>query len=109
MDNNKIRNIRLHLMLSVKERQQLQERMEEVGTANMSAFIRKMALSGYTIRVDTAPLKELVSLQRRCVNNLKQISKHVDSPEIVELQKSYTELWEQISEILEVFAKLMVM
>ena len=30
MDNNKIRNIRLHLMLSVKERQQLQERMEEV-------------------------------------------------------------------------------
>lgn len=43
-----------------------------------AAFLCKMAVDGYAINIDLAPAKELISLQRRCVNNLKQTAKHAE-------------------------------
>ncbi|MEC0237169.1 plasmid mobilization relaxosome protein MobC [Paenibacillus kribbensis] len=76
--------------------------MKELNSQNQSAFIRKMAIDGYAVNVDLAPVKELVSLQRRCVNNLAQIAKYAQvnntyQAEIMELQKGYDKLWEQYS------------
>lgn len=53
--------------------------MAEAGIRNMSAYIRKMALGGYVLHVDLEPVKELVSLQRRCANNLNQAAIHANS------------------------------
>ena len=69
-------------MVSEKELQQVKERVAEAGTINRSAFVRRMAMKGYAINVDISFARELVSLQRRCVNNLKQITVHTDSHEI---------------------------
>ena len=33
-----------------------------------------MALNGYILHIDLAPVKELISLQRRCSNNLNQVA-----------------------------------
>ena len=41
---------------------------------NMGAYMRKMALNGYVLHVDLSPVRELVSLQRRCSNNLNQVA-----------------------------------
>jgi len=65
--------------ISHEEYELIQERMAEAGTANMSAFIRKMALNGYVLHVDLSPVKELVSLQRRCSANLNQIAVNVNT------------------------------
>ena len=59
------RNIPLYVMGSPEELEQLHTRMDEAGVRNMSAFVRKMALSGYILHVDLSPVRELVSLQRR--------------------------------------------
>ena len=86
--------------------------MNEAGTANMSAFIRKMALNGYVLHVDLAPVKELVSLQRRCSNNLNQISANVNTyggiypQELASLQKDYTALWNPLSDLIKQLADL---
>ncbi|MEG1346402.1 MAG: plasmid mobilization relaxosome protein MobC, partial [Acidaminococcaceae bacterium] len=64
------RNIHLHIMVSPEELEQIQERMAEAGIRNAGAFVWKMALNGYLLHVDLAPVRELVSLQRRCANNL---------------------------------------
>ena len=53
--------------------------MAEAGIRNMSAYIRKMALGGYVLHVDLEPVKELVSLQRCCANNLNQAAIHANS------------------------------
>ena len=108
------RNLRLHIMVSREELDTIKERMEEVDSRNRVAFLRKMAVDGYAVNVDIAPVKELISLQRRCVNNLKQIAKHAEEPgvyqaEITELQKGYAELWEQYSKLLKHLAKLVVL
>ena len=44
--------------------------------SNAGAYVRKMALNGYILHIDLAPVKELISLQRRCSNNLNQVAIH---------------------------------
>lgn len=108
------RNLRLHIMVTNEELATIRERMAEVGSQNQSAFLRKLAIDGYAVNVDLAPVKELLSLQRRSVNNLAQIAKHAQAhnayqSEIAELQKGYAELWKQYSGLLEQLAKLVIL
>ena len=41
---------RFELRLSEAEYARIQENMQEIGTRNMSAYLRKMALDGYCIQ-----------------------------------------------------------
>ena len=101
------RPVHLHVMLSEAERDQIQDRMDEAGVRNMSAYVRKMALNGYVLHVDLSPVRELVSLQRRCANNLNQVAIHVNTyggiypDEIKALQRDYADLWGPLSDLLK--------
>lgn len=100
------RGVPLFVWVSEEEYAAIQERMEEAGTQNLSAHIRKMALNGYVLNVDLSPVRELVSLQRRCANNINQVAIHANTygvypSEITALQKDYTELWGRVSEVLK--------
>ena len=68
------RNVHLHVMVTEDELAAIHARMAEAGISNTGAYVRKMALNGYILHVDLAPVKELVSLQRRCSNNLNQVA-----------------------------------
>ena len=57
-------------MVSEGEQALIRERMAEAGIRNMGAYMRKMALNGYVLHVDLSPVRELVSLQRRCSKTL---------------------------------------
>jgi len=109
------RDIRVDLRISQEEYELIQERMDEAGTKNMSAFIRKMALNGYVLHVDLSPVKGLVSLQRRCSNNLNQIAVNVNTyggitpQEIKALQKDYAALWEPLSDLINRLADIVKM
>jgi len=86
--------------------------MEEVGTVNLSAFIRKQALNGFMLHVDLSPINELVYLQRKCSNNMNQIARNVNTyggiypQEIKTLQKDYEALWEPLSDLLKQLAEI---
>ena len=109
------RDIRVDLRISQEEYDLIQERMSEAGTANMSAFIRKMALNGYVLHVDLSPVRELVSLQRRCSNNLNQIAVSVNTyggiypQELIALQKDYAALWNPLSDLIKQLAGIVKM
>ena len=109
------RPVHLHVMLSEAERDQIQERMAEAGVRNMSAYVRKMALNGYVLHVDLSPVRELVSLQRRCANNLNQVAIHVNTyggiypDEIKALQRDYADLWEPLSELLKKLSEIVAL
>ena len=60
------RPVHLHVMVSEEELALIRERMAEAGVRNLGAYVRKMALNGYVLHVDLSPVRELVSLQRRC-------------------------------------------
>lgn len=105
------RDIHLHVMVTADELAQIHERMAEAGISNAGAFIRKMALNGYILHVDLAPVKELVTLQRRCANNLNQVAVHANTygvypEEITGLQRDYEKLWSRVSEVLRELSEL---
>jgi len=106
MGKKRRRSVHLNVMVTPKERELIQQRMDEAGIRNMGAYMRKMALNGYVLNVDLAPVRELVSLQRRCANNLNQVAIHANSygvypEEIKQLQRDYAALWEPMSALIK--------
>ncbi len=72
------------------------------GHPQHGAYMRKMALNGYVLHVDLSPVQELVSLQRRCSNNLNQVAIQANTyggiypEEIKALQRDYEKLWRPV-------------
>jgi len=109
--NHRKRNIHLHVMVTEDEMEAIHERMAEAGITNTGAFVRKMALNGNILHVDLSPVKELVSLQRRCSNNINQVAIHANTygiyqSEISGLQKDYAKLWGRVSDVLKQLAAI---
>ncbi len=110
MENRK-RNVHLHVMVTPDELAAIHERMTEVGISNAGAYVRKMALNGYILHIDLAPVKELISLQRRCSNNLNQVAVHAHTygvyPEEIDgLKRDYEKLWGEVSKVLRELSEL---
>ena len=107
MTKKRRRPVHLHVMVSEEEQALIRERMAEAGIRNMGAYMRKMALNGYVLHVDLSPVRELVSLQRRCSNNLKQVAIQANTyggiypEEIKGLQRDYEKLWGPLSDLLK--------
>lgn len=103
---NRQRNVQLHFMVSGEEREQIAQRMKQLGTQNMGAFLRKMAIDGYVLQLDTTDVKELVRVLRVTSNSLNQLTKranetgNVYSDDIEDLRKSYDKLWGMAEEIM---------
>lgn len=111
MSHRRKRDLHLHVMVSADELAAIHECMAGAGVRNAGAFVRKMALNGFVLNVDLAPVRELVSLLRRCSGNLNQIAIHANSYGIYEhevkgLQKDYAVLWEQVNDVLKQLAEV---
>ena len=74
---NRKRNIRMRFYVTPEERTIIEEKMAQLGTTNLSAYLRKMALDGYAVNLDLPELREMVSLLRRSSNNLNQLTRRV--------------------------------
>ncbi len=79
---------------------------------NMSAFMRKMAIDGYVIRLDLSDINEFSRLLRINANNLNQYAKKANQTgniyleDIKELQKQQEELWIALKEFLKPLSTL---
>ncbi len=109
---NRERNVQLHFMVSPKEKELIFQRMGIIGTKNMGAYLRKMAIDGYFITVDTTDVRELVRVLRITSNSLNQIAKKANITSIVErkdvdfLINSYNKLWTMAEDIMVRLAKI---
>ena len=103
----RVRDVPIYVWVRPDELEAIRERMAQAGIRNLSAYIRKMALTSYVLNVDLSPVQELVSLQRRCSNNLNQVAIQANTyggiypEEIKALQKDYADLWGPLSDLLE--------
>jgi len=96
----------LQVRLTKQEADLIRQRMNECGVRSLSAFIRKMALDGYIVKLDMEELTEMVKLLRNSSNNLNQIAKKVNSTgsiygaDVADMQEKQDEIWELAKEIL---------
>ena len=52
------RDVPVLFWVSAEEMNLIRQKMEQIGTGNLSAYLRKMAMDGYTIKLDLPELKE---------------------------------------------------
>ena len=65
----------MNFRVSPEELALIEQKMSQLGTVNREAYLRKMALDGYVVKLDLPELKELVSLMRYSSNNLNQLTR----------------------------------
>lgn len=94
------------------ERELITDKMAAANIRNREAYLRKMALDGYVVRLDLSDVRKMVSLLQNTTNNLNQIARRANETrsvyesDIRDLQAHYTQLWEQTEAILRGLAKL---
>ena len=106
------RDQQLHFRVSKPELERIHSKMAELGILSIGAYLRKMALDGYAIRLDLPELKELVSLLRRSSNNLNQLTRRVHETgrvydaDLEDIAQRQEQLWEGVKEILTQLSRL---
>ncbi len=97
----------IYVRVTKEEWDKIHERMVDAGMRNMSAFIRKMSLDGYLIKLDLTDVKEVLRLLHINSNNLNQYAKRANEAgsiyeaDVKELQESHTQILKMMGEILE--------
>ena len=69
------RTIGLYFMVSPEEMALIGKKMEQAGTKNKRAYLRKMAVDGYIVNLDMGSVKELTKLLRSLAANTNQIAR----------------------------------
>lgn len=81
-------------------------KMLKIGTKNREAYLRKMTLGSYVVKLDLPGLMEHVSLLRRSSNNLDQPTRRVYETgrvydtDLEDIAQSQERLWEVVKKIL---------
>ena len=75
---NRKRPIRVRTYLTEEELKMVHKRMAQMGTTNREAYMRKMALDGYILRLELPELKEYVAMQRVHSKRFNEITKRVN-------------------------------
>ena len=109
---NRRREVQVNFRVSPQELEMIEQKMAQLGTSNREAYLRKMALDGYVVRLELPELKELVSLMRYSSNNLNQLTRRVHETgriydaDLEDIAQRQDQLWAGVREILTQLAKL---
>ena len=106
------REVQLNFRVSLEELALIEQKMAQLGTKNREAYLRKMALDGYVVRLELPELKELVSLMRYSSNNLNQLTRRVHETgrfydaDLEDISRRQEALWDGVHQVLTQLAKL---
>ena len=72
------RDQQLHFRVSKPELDRIHVKMAELGIVSIGAYLRKMALDGYCIRLDLKEVNRMAYLLQMSSNSLKQCAKRAN-------------------------------
>ena len=100
------RSIQIKFYVTEHEYDLIEQRMKQLGTSNREAFLRKMAIDGYILKLEMPELKEIVSLMRYSSNNLNQIAKRLNESgriydaDIADMKVRQEQLWDMLRSVM---------
>ena len=103
---NRVRKVQLNFRVTEREKQLIEERMQEIGTTNREAYLRKIAIDGMLVKLEVPELKEIVSLMRRTSNNINQIARRLNETgriyevDITDVQNQQEQLWDMLNNLI---------
>ena len=111
-NRNRLRPKQIKFFVNDKEYELIRTKMAQMGTDNMSAYIRKMVIDGYVVKLDMPELRELTLKMKSISNSENQIAKRVNATgniheaDIEEIKKNQEEIYEGIRKILTLLSKI---
>ena len=108
----RVRDTPLMFWVTPAERELIYRKMEQLGTVNLSAYLRKIAIDGYVVRLELPELKEMISLLRRSSNNLNQLAKRANetgrvyNADLEDVLQNQEQLWQAANAILSKLASI---
>lgn len=107
IEANRVRKVQLNFRVTEREKQLIEERMQEIGTTNREAYLRKIAIDGMLVKLEVPELKEILSLMRYSSNNINQIAHRLNESgriyevDIADVQDKHEKLWAMLNNLLE--------
>ena len=98
------RNRQMHFRLTASEMERVEAKMKELGIKSLCAYLRKMAIDGYIIKVDYTQQKKLAAAVSRAASNINQICRRINSTghlyaeDVAELKERQAEIWSLLKE-----------
>ena len=97
---NRKRPIVLRCPVTAEERALIEQKMAQLHTKQIGAYLRKMAIDGYIIQVDTTDIKEMTKALGSIGRNINQIAKRVNSggpayqADMEEIRERLEQIWQ---------------
>lgn len=111
MENRK-RPIALKLRVTEREHALIKEKMAQLGIQNQEAYLRKMAIDGYSVRLELPEVREMIVQLRKYGTNLNQLAKRANeggsifARDVERLGAEHAELYALTSALLRKLAEL---
>ena len=109
---NRKRPIILRCPVTAEERNLIEQKMAQLQTKRIGAYLRKMAIDGYVVKLDLPELRELVTLLRYSSNNLNQFTRRahetgrIYETDLEDIQQSQERIWTAAEKIVSSLAAL---
>lgn len=103
---HRTRGIQIKFWATPEERDLIEKKMELFGTTNRGAYLRKIAIDGYVVKLELPELRDLVSLMRRISSSENQIAKRLHTTgnlydaDLQDIKNNQEKIWEGIRKIL---------
>ena len=97
---NRKRNIQMKFYVTEEEKRLIDKKMAQLPTRRYGAYLRKMAIDGYIIQVDTRDIKEMNKLLSTIGRNINQIAKRVNAggptyqADMEEIRERLDQIWQ---------------
>lgn len=97
---NRKRNIQMKFWVTSEEKELIDEKMKQLPTQRYGAYLRKMAIDGYIIYIDTTDIKEMNKVLSAISRNINQIAKRLNAggptyeADIQEIRERQEEIWQ---------------
>ncbi|MBP3360409.1 MAG: plasmid mobilization relaxosome protein MobC [Clostridia bacterium] len=97
---NRKRNIQMKFDVTEEERELIRQKMAQLPTSQIGAYLRKMAIDGYIIYTDMTEIKKFNKELQAIGNNVNQIAKRVNTTSriydtnIEEIKERLNEIWQ---------------
>ena len=105
MRHSEGRTVGLFTKVSPEEKEMIERKMAELGTDNLRAYLRKMAVDGYIVHMDMGGIAETVRLLRSISNNVNQIARRCNetrnlyAEDVEDLRRGYVQVWKMVNEL----------
>ena len=109
---NEGRTVGLYTKVSPEEKEVIDKKMALLGTSNLRAYLRKMAVDGYIVHLDMECVRDLVKLLRSTSSNVNQIARRCNetrslyAQDVEDLRQGYDRVWHELCTLIQKFEKL---